>query len=682
MSIIKTELLSPAGDFDCLKAAVKNGADAVYIGEKSFSARKNAKNFSWEEIKEASAYCRERGSKLYLALNTLMKTEEAGMVAEAVKNGAESGIDGLIIQDLGMAEIAKTVCPSMPIHASTQLTAHSSADVKALMELGFSRVVLSREMSREEILKIYEETGCELEAFVHGALCICFSGQCLMSSFIGGRSGNRGCCAQPCRRNYTAEGRNGFFLSPRDLSLCKKVEEMKNSGIMSFKIEGRMKSPEYVAVVTHVYRKALDGLPLNEEDLLRLRQIFSRGGEFTEGYFSGVNTPEMMNYYISNDGISNSAPKEVISFANELCRNEKSRVGLKLDFYAHEGRPIMLTAKDNDGNRASVKGSMPQSAQKSPLTKEKAAESIGKTGGTPYFAEEFTADIEEGLFVPASEMNGLRRSCFEELSEKRRRLPKMEIFPFELPVLSKKDPKKQRIIAFVKTKAQLPAAEKADMIVLPLAMADDVEVKENYGFYLPRIILDGETVKKRLAKLPKGTAVYASSMGGLSLVKEAGLIPKGDFGLNIYNTLSGNIIGEKTAAITISPELNLGEITEIANALPSEIIVYGRQEVMVSRACLIRGIRGRCDCEAPVFLKDKTGAEFPILGDRETHLNTVLNSRVTFMGDKLKQLRRCGAEGLQLRFTLEGAEEVSRIIEIYRSGGNCEGEFTRGYFFK
>lgn len=681
MKNAKTELLSPAGDFECLLAAVKNGADAVYIGEKNLSARKNAKNFTWDEIKEACEYCHERGVRVYLAMNTLMKREEWSVVADAVRQSAKTGIDALIIQDLAVAQIANEICPDMPIHASTQLTAHSAADVRELMKLGFSRVVLSREMSQDEIRAIYEETDCEIEAFVHGALCICFSGQCLMSSFIGGRSGNRGCCAQPCRRSYSAEGKTGFFLSPRDLCLAKKIREMKDAGVISFKIEGRMKNPQYVALVTNVYRKALDGLMPSEEDMLHLRQIFSRGGEFTQGYFSGINTPEMMNYHISNDGISNAAPKEVISYANELCRGENGRVGVSFSFYAREGEPISLCAADESGNEATSLGAVAQRAQKTSLTREKAEESLKKCGSTAYIVQKINTDMQEGLFVSASALNSLRRECLEKLGEQRRKIKPRKTFGFSLPELEQKERERQKTVAFVRNKEQLEAVSCADIKVLPLHMASEVNAQE-HAFYLPRIILDKTAVTQRLSMLPEGTRVYASTLGALETVLEAGMTPVGDFALNVYNPLSAKRILEKAESVTLSPELNLGEITQIATKLPSEIIAYGRQEVMVSRACLIRGIRGRCDCRKPVLLKDKTGAEFYILGDEETHLNTVLNSRVTFMADKLKELRKSGADAIQLRFTLESAAETEKIVQMYKNGGKYDKEFTRGYFFK
>lgn len=681
-----SELLSPAGDFESLTAAVRSGADAVYVGGKSFSARSGAENFSPAALAEAAAFCRERGVKLYVALNTLIKEGELAAAAREVENAARIGADALIIQDLAVAAMARAVCPELPRHASTQLTAHSSEDVRALAELGFSRVVLSRELSEKEIAEIYGETGCELEVFVHGALCVCFSGRCLMSSFIGGRSGNRGRCAQPCRRLYSAEGAEGYFLSPRDLSLVRRLDGMKRAGVFSFKIEGRMKSPEYVAVATSVFRKAVDGLPLTDGDFDALRGVFSRGGDFTEGWYAGENAPQMMNYDVSNDNISSAAPKELLSRARALYAKERPSVGVDMKLACREGEPLRLFVSDGK-NRVSDEGKPPEKAEGAPLTAEKAAERLAKTGGTPYFAANIEAEVGEGLFVPAAELNAMRRDCFERLGELRRRPPERSVRPYRRAETKRAAkaalPPRQRLVAEITSLSQLEAAEEADIVLVPLALADGLEFKKGRAAALPQIILDAAAVRRRLALLPKGTEVYSSSLGGLALIAEAGLTPVGDFGLNVTNSLSAELISLRVGRVTLSPELSLKEIYALTRALPAEfeLIAYGRQRVMVSRACLIKGVRGRCDCSAPLALRDKTGAEFTVLGDRETHLNTVLNSRPTFMADRLGELSRTGAF-LRLCFTTETAAETAEIIDKYRRGGEANGEFTRGWYYK
>ncbi len=678
------ELLAPAGDPEALRAAVQNGADAVYIGEKTMSARRNAKNFTWGEIREAAQYCHVRGVALYLALNTLVHPGEEKGVEGAVRAAAENGIDALIIQDLAAAEIAKRICPDLPRHASTQLCAHNAEDAAALTELGFSRIVLSRELCQSEIAEIYRRTGCEIEAFVHGALCVSFSGRCLMSSFIGGRSGNRGCCAQPCRKQYTAEGKKGFLLSPRDLCLVKKLQEMKAAGVVSFKIEGRMKSPEYVAVVTRVYRKALDGEMLTQQDEDDLKNIFSRGDGFTEAYFSGINTPEMMNYKISNDNISAAAPKELTARAKASFAPgaERPRVGISMSFEAKNGAPLTLKVTDSNGNSAAAEGSVPSEAQKAPMTEASVRERLSKTGGTPYFVRSFDANMDDGLFAPASELNALRRDCLERLSLARGQINKLQTgsFEFEYGVAPHSE---QKIYASVLNLGQMKAAKGADRIIIPLELADKTALNEKYAVMLPQIMLDEKAVINKLKKLPEGTKVYSSTIGGLKLTAEIGLTPVGDFGLNITNPVSANILSRYARELTLSPELSFREIRHIASLtpVPAQVIAYGRQTVMVSRACIVRGARGRCDCSRPLLLKDKTGAGFPVLGDKETHINTVLNSRPTFMADKLRELKGCGA-GLRLCFTIETPEETAEMIKMYRHGGKMAGQFTRGYFME
>lgn len=678
----KTELLSPAGSFEALRAAVQNGADAVYVGAKRFSARQNAENFTDGELASAAEYCRVRGVKLYLALNTLMRPGEEKAVAGEIVSAVRAGADGLIIQDPGVAELARRICPDMPRHASTQLSAHSTEDVLSLTEKGFSRVVLSRELSRAEIEKIYAETGCELEAFVHGALCVSFSGRCLMSSFIGGRSGNRGCCAQPCRQKYAFGGVSGYFLSPRDLCLVDRVAGMAEAGVVSFKIEGRMKSPEYVAAVTGVYRKALDGETVTESDRARLRDIFSRGDGFTEGYFSGVNTPEILNIKVSNDNISSNIPKDLLTEARSSYREgaERQRVRVDLKFTAKAGERLSLWA--GDGRYAfRSEGAVPQTAQKTPLTAESAARSLTKTGGTPYFAGSFTADIGEGLFVPASELNALRRDCLEGLTALRGRVKPLPVFDVRPPVYSGFTAAKQELYASVTDMGQLGAAEGADRIIIPINFLDKIPYRAKYLPSLPQIILDAGAVRRRLAALPEGAEVYASTLGGLRLIREAGLRARGDCGLNVSNAASACLLAEEAVSLTLSPELNLREISAVAGAcpVPVEVTAYGRQALMVSRACILRAVRGKCDCR-PILLKDRTGAEFPVYGDPETHLNTVYNSRPTFMADRPERLRSCGAAALRLSFTDESPAAVEKTVEKYRTGGDAPELFTRGYF--
>ncbi len=683
----KLELLAPAGKWEALVAAVQNGADAVYLGEQSFSARKNAANFTWEEIKNAVRYCHIRGVRVFLALNTLIAEDELPLFEKSVKMAAECGVDALIIQDLGAAKIAKTVCPDMPIHASTQLTASNMYDVKDFQDRGFSRVVLSRELSEEEISHIYAETDAEIEAFAHGALCISFSGKCLMSSFIGGRSGNRGMCAQPCRQMYSCGKNKGYLLSPRDLCLADDLEKMAHAGVKSFKIEGRMKSPEYVATVTGIYRKYLDSFGnLSFEDEDKLKKIFVRGDGFTKAYFAGQNTPQMMNYNISNDNLSSRADDTVLKEARNSFREgvENKKIPVNANFELHYGSPSVLTLSDGEYT-VSVQGQEGETAQNMPLSQERARAQIGKMGQTPFELSEFEFSADENITLPVSEINRLRRECAQLLQEKRGEIIPKETFSFEYPTEKNKTKTSPYIAVEVMTKEQFLAAKDADRVLVPLSLWNEIAPDKKCYVVLPKVVLDEKYVEKKLSEIPSEYGVYASTSGMIALAKKLGRRVCADWSNNIYNSVSASCF-DLCDTLTLSPELSLKEIGGIVKKTdtPCEIICHGYQTVMTSRACLIRGITGKCDCRKPVSIKDKTGAEFIISGDKDTHLNTVFNSRITFMADKLNEVRKSGVAGIRLVFTTESGEETGKAVKMYKGKTDAvkPSAFTRGYLLK
>jgi len=681
----KLELLAPAGKWESLIAAVQNGADAVYLGEQSFSARKNAGNFTWEEIENAVRYCHIRGVRVFLALNTLIGEDELPLFEKAVVKAAESGVDALIIQDLGAAEIAKKVCPDMPIHASTQLTASNVYDVKAFQEKEFSRVVLSRELSEAEIRHIYAETDAEIEAFAHGALCISFSGKCLMSSFIGGRSGNRGMCAQPCRQMYSCGKNKGYLLSPRDLCLADDLKKMADAGVRSFKIEGRMKSPEYVATVTGVYRKYLDSFDhLTKDDEDRLKRIFVRGDGFTKAYFAEKNTPEIMNYAISNDKISSRADEDILKEARASFRDgaQNKKIPVNASLKIKYNQPSILTLSDGT-NEVAVNGAVGEAAQRVALSRERAEEQIGKMGQTPFELNTFDFEADENITLPVSELNRLRRECAELLQNKRGEIASRKIYSFEYPTEKNRAKTPLYISVEVMTKEQFMAAKEADRILVPLSLWKDITPDKRCFVVLPKVVLDEKSVEEKLSKIPQEYGVYASTPGMILLAEKLGRSVHADWSNNIYNSVSASVFSEKCDTITLSPELSLGAVKEIVRKtdILCEVLVHGYQTVMTSRACLIRGITGKCDCREPIRIKDKTGAEFTIVGDKDTHLNTVLNSRITFMADKMKDIKKSGIDGIRLVFTTENAEETKNTISMYK--GKTEvvkpSSFTRGY---
>ncbi len=684
----KIELLSPAGKSEALRAAVENGADAVYLGVKSFSARKNAVNFSWEELKEAVKYCHVRGTKVHLALNTLIDESELGEFEKSVRKAAEAGVDALIIQDLGGAKIARTVCPDMELHASTQLTACNLEDVKALEKLGFSRVVLARELSMKEIKNICENSNAEIEVFAHGALCVCMSGKCLMSSFIGMRSGNRGACAQPCRQLYSAEGKKGYFLSPRDLCLADEISSLRKAGVKSIKIEGRMKSSEYVAAVTSVYRKYIDeDISLQKEDEEYLKKIFVRGDGFTKGYFKGLNTPEIMNYTHSNDNITYKADKSALSKARNSFREglENKKIPISAFLYAKVSEKSKLSFTDCEGNSVCVFGAVGEVAQKTPLSEESACERIAKLGQTPFELKSFTAELSKNVILSAADINALRREASQKLLEKRAEIKPLDTFPFSYKKPEKKIIRSLYIASQVQTKEQFYASKDADRILVPLSLWNEVETDEKCALVLPQVVFDEKIIIKEIEK-KKPRLAYTSSIGMAKMLKDLGIDVICDFGFNIYNSVALHEAEKFADALTLSPELSLDKISYLIACTDKECeaLCYGKFTLMTSRACLIKGARGKCECEKPIHFKDKTGAVFTVFGDKLTHLNTLVNSRPTFMADKMPLLKKSGLSGIRLVFWEENESEVKNIINMHKGMVKADKPplFTRGYFLK
>lgn len=684
----KIELLSPAGGMEALRAAVQNGADAVYLGEKSFSARQSAENFGDEGLREAVKYAHERGTKVYLAMNTLINNKETDRFVDGVELAAECGVDALIIQDFGGAHIAKSVCSTLPIHASTQMSAHNEKDVEALLKRGFSRVVLARELHMKEISDIYRKTRASLEVFVHGALCVSVSGQCLMSSFIGGRSGNRGRCAQPCRQLYKAEGKTGYFLSPRDLCLLDEIESLYNIGVDSLKIEGRMKSPEYVATVTGMYRKYLDSpMRAKKEDINELEKIFVRGDGFTKAYYSGVNTPEIMNYSLSNDGISSRSDKDVLKKAANSYRDgvENKKISVTGYFSAKLDAESCLVLSDGENTAVSY-GACAQRAINAPLDRLNIKERVGKMGQTPFVLTELECDIEDDVILSAKDINALRRDCADKLIELRGRVEMRQTSRFEY-----KNPTPDRkggfkIAVSVLNEQQLSGAGGADIIYMPLWMYERVEKRQEYVVMLPKVTYDTEDYIQRLRRCG-AKRVLASTYGMAKALIDAGFECIGDYGLNVLNPISANeYCKEGLGHVTISPEASCDEMQAITgNTLAAcEVIAYGRMQMMTTRACIIKGVRKKCDCEKPLFLKDKTGAEFLVYADKREHINMLFNTSVTFMADKLDVLKSLKADYIRLVFTDENKDTVSKIISMYKGemAAQLPKSFTRGYFSK
>ena len=415
------ELMSPAGSLEGVIAAVRGGADAVYFGTGDFNARRNAKNLEGDDLAEALRYCRLRGVRTYVTVNTLVTDRELSRAREMILQLNQLGADALIVQDLGMARMIRALAPDLPIHASTQMTIHNIGGVLQAHRLGFSRVVLSRELPLEEIAFICKNSPVEIEVFVHGALCMCYSGQCYLSAAIGGRSGNRGLCAQPCRMSYSLPGESMEHpLSLKDLSLAEHLSQLEQAGVHTLKIEGRMKRPEYTALVTSIYKKALtERRAPTAEELSRLQAVFSREG-FTDGYFTGHKGPEMFGTRQEENG---RETRELYKQAQTIYQSqpEPPTVPVELRFSAHAEQPMVLLAEDRDGHRYETVGIPAEPALRRATTEEEVRSALSKTGGTVFFPETVDVDLEDGLRASAAAINALRREVLAELSAVRSR---------------------------------------------------------------------------------------------------------------------------------------------------------------------------------------------------------------------------------------------------------------------
>ncbi len=882
----KIELLAPAGDFDSLRAAVENGADAVYLGGKLFNARQFAGNFDLPELEEALNYAHVRGVNIYLAMNTLISDSEMKAAVEFAGDAYGTGIDGIIVQDPGFAAIINQRMPDLPLHASTQMTVHNLEGAKLLERIGFKRVVLARELTLEEIREIAAGTSLEVEVFIHGALCVCYSGQCLMSSIIGGRSGNRGKCAQPCRLPYTLmesestsldKGGNTprYLLSPRDLCTLPQLAEIVSSGVKSLKIEGRMKSPEYVATVVRIYRKYLDriaiqnrsltgGSPVNDgmqrsktngvqphfdanplpdaADLHELAQVFNRGG-FTGGYIAGNTGKDLMCYekpknwgtllgeaisYHREDGIvqvklsgslamgdgievwngENENPGTIVTFIRKNGQNVKEafpsdivevgtvrgkiskgckvyktsdkklleaaresfegrprkRVGLKGEAGLRKDFPLFFKVQDEDGNEAAAEGAiLPEKALNKPLSEERLADQLKKTGATPFEIHPLEIRLEDGLSLPVSEINEVRRKALDRLEQKRRK--KYSRNPPADPVSAlPADPFKNRPCVSSNHPCVSPGAKPrialyfydwnscmdynglgADRLYIPFkAMlkpgnsdgfsairAEGTEVflwtpaiiRSNYLKLIKDKMKDPCSLKVDgiLAGSPSIAELPEKEIAGMESRNEAdaeeafsqanngkSIRLVGDHSFNIFNidtALYYSSLGFES--ITLSTELNLGQICEISGkaVMDIESVVYGRLPLMTSEYCPVGSLKGgfsagaKCggSCSRGEFrLKDRLGFEFPVICDKMDCKSTILNSNVLFAPEIPRKLAAAGVSTLRLYIWDESRERIRELVSLHRAlaGGTDAGKytalvegiksegFTKGHFYK
>ena len=800
----KIELLAPAGSLQALKAAVENGADAVYIGGPMFSARQKAENFTHEQMVAGVQYAHERGCKVHVAVNTIVSNEEIGQVVEYAYKLAEAKVDAVIVQDLGVAHLLRETLPQLPLHASTQMAVHNTPGVQFLEEQGFERVVLARETSLEAIRQIKEETDAELEVFVHGALCVAYSGQCLLSSMIGGRSGNRGLCAQPCRMQYQLVDEGGreyqskdgqYLLSTRDLNMIHHLPDLIRAGVTSLKIEGRMKRPEYVATVVRQYRQAIDAYyagtqfdkKLADKNLL---QIFNR--DFTTGYFYGNQGADLMSHVrpdnrgvliadvmkVENkkvwvqlhdtlsigDGylLYNQRGEEIAGKVQEMSikgkaiqsgnkgqivqmtvsgnaagakqmyrtsdvvllkeatdsfsrpsQPQKEKVHFKLELSL--GKPMMLYAWDDNGNQYYAESEyIVELAKNRPSDLESVKKQMDRLGNTLYELGDFTAEIEDGIIAPASELNNLRRAAIEGLEAQKQELSgetvELESYADYLDnagdLLDRIPPQvleyglKQKLAVTVGSVEAMQAAVEngAEYVYLNTTALrkEKAIVPEQYAalakwchsrnakLYWTCSPIENDTQMKKAAanmwaaKDAGFDGVAAGNLGLLQTAKEQGWDTiVADYQMNIFNDVTLQYLSrQEISRAVLSPELSLEQIAEFSylGNLPLELIVHGNLPLMISEQCVCGSVLGgrtaQKQCTMPCMkeqyaLKDRTGAQFPLYMDEHCRMH-VFNSKTLNLYKRLEEALKTGADVLRIEGRERSAEWIGTVTAIYK----------------
>ena len=684
----RIEILAPVGSEEMLRAAVFSGADAVYLGFSGFNARTGAGNFDADSLKEAVRFCHARGVAVHVALNTTVYGTELSALEQAIRAVAASGADAVICQDLAVATLIGKIAPQLPRHGSTQMSVHTLQGALELKELGFTRVVLARELSLPEVEHITKHCGIETECFIHGALCMSVSGQCYMSAFLGGRSGNRGSCAGPCRLPFEAnalpEGKPGrlHHLSLKDNSAIDKLDKLQALGVASAKIEGRLRTPEYVAAAVSACLAGREGRAY-DRDLLK--NAFSRSG-FTSGYLDGKIDGTMFGVRSEADA---ELTKKTLPMLRELYRRERSRVPVQMKLEIEEGGE-KLTVIDADGNKAFAYGDAePQPARTDPT--ESLNRSLTKTGGTPFAAEKITVEMDGGpWFIPGSAVNELRREALDALLKKREVLrpwPTTEEHVAALP--QRTLPPRRTLRARFERWEQVPerALDGVEYLILPIAQADRVprEWRAKTILELPRVMfgaLEQDTARRIAATQDAGFAGYeVSNIAHLRLCR--GLPMTGGFGLNITNNVAAQFYAEQgLSSLLILPEVKDSDIASIAptrngKPVPTGVMIYGHMPLMLTRACPLQNIHDCAHCDKTGVLTDRKAKKFPVrcgLGVR-----TIYNPVPIYMGDKPGAL---AVDYGVAYFTLESREETAQVLDSIRTHAPFEGEFTRGLYFK
>lgn len=688
------ELLAPAGGYEALIAAVQSGADAVYMGFGAFNARRSAKNFTDEEFASAVDYCHLRGVRVFLTLNTLLTDRELDKAADTLRKASAMGVDAVLVQDWGLLTLARETVPDLPIHASTQMSLFTLGGAREAEKLGMERVVLARELSRDEVAEICAGCGAEIEIFGHGALCMCYSGQCEMSAVLGQRSGNRGACAQPCRLPYGVNAPCGgdYPLSLKDANLSAYLQDMERMGVACLKIEGRMKRPEYVAVVTGIYRRLLDEKrrPTAAESAA-LEQAFSRSG-FTDGYWLGRKGRAMFGTRPENA----PEPKELFAQARAVYENgkENRKIPVNLRMTVRWGEPVRLSgacAIPGGVTIVMATGDMPEEARNRAVTEEELRQRLAKTGGTVFAAESIEIELDEGLMVSASAVNALRRELLDELAARRTDKPERRVCaPSPLPDAPAGAAELQFTCSIARAD-QLTAellAEKPAIVYIPAELLDTMELSSYAGqtelcAVLPRVFrtADEAVLRDILARHGEVSSVAIGNLGHLPIVRGLGKTLRGDYGLNIYNSRALRFWQEQgLTSAAVSFELRWQQVRDLAKYVPCEAVIYGRLPLMVTENCMTKNAVG-CAHGGGSVLTDRTGAQFPVLCGYGCRCE-IENGKTLVLADK-PEVFRCGLAYGRLRFTTESPEECAAVLRAHRTGTvTASTDVTRGLFYR
>ena len=673
---MKCEILAPAGSKEQLEAAVRSGANAVYLGVKGFNARNNAENFDENTLSDAVSYCHARGVKVYVAFNIIVFDKELEKAIDTAKIIAQSGADGVIVQDMGVATIFKKCCPDMPIHISTQGAIHNSLGVDFASNNGFSRCILARELSFDEIKEICSKKpeNMELETFVHGALCVSASGNCLLSACIGGRSGNRGVCAQPCRLNFKHNGRE-FALSFKDMSYVENAKNIADLGISSLKIEGRMKRAEYVAAVVNQLNKAL-----NDEDIDVdvLNKVFSRSG-FTTGYFDAKRDGKMFGIRTKENVLSSG---EIQNSLHELYKREHQSVPVNMELRLNPEKNAVLSTTDGV-NKVSVEGIIPFVAENKPTNEESAYNFLSKLGGTPFFLDSLKVLNDDNLMLPPSSLKDMRRRCEQELLSLRSQVPPYDFqmnIP-EIPLHQNSFPTK--FIVRGERVEQLENLTNEYVKILPLdKIGEDSQRIGVDTAELPALMYEGDIDKIKsqleIAKQYGITRLYCENIGGVWLAKQMGFGIIGGINLNISNTLALEFykaLGLEKAVLSV--EINSFDIERLKGTLERGAVCYGYLPLMRLRSCPARGENGCGDCDGSPELVDRMDKTFKLMCHNKKY-STLLNSVPLYIGDKPLY----GTDFGFVYFTNETPEECVKIMDLLKTNEYPPFDRTRGLYYR